>query len=139
MAVLAKWGWRFINKGNSLWTQVVKSIHGRSLFEWLTYGKVSCILRSPWISISRTWLKVEALAVFKIGDGRRIAFWLDPWVDKISLKVCFPRLFKIASNPNGSVSEHWDLSTSSWSIFFKRLLKEEEIEDFQTLLGLISD
>lgn len=135
---LAKWGWRFTKEYDFLWSQVVKSIHGSSLFGWHTNGKVSCSLHSPWIGISRTWLKVEALAIFKIGNGRRVAFWLDPWVDRSPLKVIFPRLYKISLNPNGAVSDYWDSSHSLWSITFRRLLKEEEIVDFQTLLGLLT-
>lgn len=28
LALLAKWGWRYLNEENSLWSQVVRSIHG---------------------------------------------------------------------------------------------------------------
>ena len=41
--------------------------------------------------------------------------------------------------PNGSVAAYWDKSTLSWSIIFKRLLKEEEISEFQQLLHLLSN
>ena len=44
---------------------------------------------------------VEALELFKLGNGRRVAFWLDSWVDKIFLKARFPKLFQIAQCPNG--------------------------------------
>lgn len=76
--------------------------------------------------------------MFKLSNGSRIGFWLDPWIDMVPLKFCFPALFRIALNPNGSVLEHWDESSFSWSIFFHYLLKEEEIIDSQTLLGLVS-
>lgn len=109
------------------------------MFNWHTAGKGSLSLRSPWVNISISWLKVEALAVYKLGNGSRIAFWLNPWLDKRPLKVCFLSLFRIALNPNGSVSERWDTSYSSWSIFFGRLLKEEEIIAFLNLLSLISE
>lgn len=121
LALLAKWGNQFMNEENALWTKVVKSIHGSSNFNWHTVGKVSASLRSPWISSSRSWLKVDVLVVFKLGNGCRIAFWLDSWLDNIPLKIC---LFNIVLKPNGSVLEHWDSSSSSWSIFFKRVLKE---------------
>lgn len=138
LALLAKWGWRFFNEEKSLWCRVIRSIHDRSLYNWHTAGKVCHSLSSPWISISRSWLKVEALATYKLGSGNRIAFWHDPWLDHLPLKIRFPCLLKIALNPSGSVSNHWDSSSSSWSIFFRRLLKEEEILHFQTLISLIS-
>ena len=116
---------------------VVQSIHGRSPFGWHTSGEVKNSLRIPWISISRSWLKVEALAVYKVGNGRRVAFWLDPWVDKSPLNTLFLRLFRISLNKSRAIADFWDTSTSSWSINFRRALKEEEIVDFQTLLNLV--
>ena len=67
-----------------------------------------------------------------------MAFWLDPWVGKSSLSVLFPRLYRISLNPKGAVADFWDSIHSSWSITFRRALKEEELEDFQTLLGILS-
>lgn len=101
--------------------------------------KVWHSLHSPWISISRTWLQVEALATFKLGNGIRIAFWLDPWLGPVPLNICFPRLFRIALFPNGLVAEHWDILSSSWSLIFQRLLKDDEIADFPLLLSQIPE
>lgn len=36
MALLAKWGWRFMNEEDSLWRQVIQSIHGKEPFNWHT-------------------------------------------------------------------------------------------------------
>ena len=65
-------------------------------------------------------------------------FWKHPWVDIITLECKSSRLGRIALNPNGSVLDHWDTSTNSWSIYFRRLLNDEEILDFQALLSQIS-
>lgn len=78
------------------------------------------------------------LASFKLGNGCRIGFWTDPWISQLPLKVSFPTLVRITNSPSGSVQDHWDSSSSSWSLSFRRLLKEEEIVDFQSLLQLIS-
>ena len=134
MALLAKWRWRFLDEPSSLWCKVVRSIHDSDTFIWHTSGKESSSLRSPWISISRQQRKVEILAVFKVGKGDRILFWLDPWMNSIALWIKFPRLYRIALPPKGSVTNYWDSSSSSWSIIFRCLLKEEEISDFQFLL-----
>lgn len=40
--------------------------------------------------------------------------------------------------PNGSVAAHWGNATTSWSIVFRRLLKDDEIPDFQSMLLLSS-
>ena len=117
---------------------MIRSIHGSSSFYWHSSGKETVSLRIPWISISRQWRKIDSLALFKLGDGSRILFWKHPWMDNITLECKFPRLIRIALNPNGSISDHWDSSTSSWSIYFKRLLNDDEIIDFQSLLFQIS-
>lgn len=85
MAVLAKWGWRFINEKTSWWRQVIRRIHGKESFNWHTVGDSGYNLKSPWISISGVWRKVEPLASFKLGGGTRIAFWTDGWLDNFSL------------------------------------------------------
>lgn len=45
-ALLAKWGFQFMNEENAIWCKVVKSIHGRSNFNWHAAGKASVSLRS---------------------------------------------------------------------------------------------
>ena len=134
LALLSKWAWRFMSEQNAQWRKVAKSIHGSHPFHWYKSGKEYLSLRSLWISIYRQWRKVEALAAFRVGYGSRVFFWTDPWLDVIPLSSKFPRLFHIALVPKGSVAEHWDSQTSSWSVYFRRLLKEEEVPKFQALL-----
>ena len=131
--LLSKWGWRFSEEQSSLWCQVIRSNHGSSTLNWHSSGKETASLRSSCISISRQWRKIDSLALFKLGDGSRIVFWKHPWMDNITLECKFPRLVRIALNPNGSISYH-----CSWSIYFKWLLNDEEILDFQSLLNQIS-
>ena len=68
------------------------------------------------------------MATFKTGNGRRVAFWTDSWIGDLPLKFQFPNIFRLAQQPNDSVAAHWEI----------RLLKDEEIQDFQYLLTLIS-
>ena len=117
---------------------MIRSIHGSETFDWHTLSKSGNSLRSPWISILTAWEKVEILASFKLSNGRRLAFWADSWAGEIPLKIQYTKLFKIALLPNGSVAAHWDSDTNSWSIVFQRLLKNEEIQEFQFLFLLSS-
>ena len=91
-------------------------------------------LRSPWISISKIWIKFDSLAHFKLGARRNIFFWFDSWCLEISFQEKFPRLFRVAKFPKGSIYDHWDLITNSWNLTFRRQLKDEEILEFQQLL-----
>lgn len=54
------------------------------------------------------------------------------------LQTQFPKLIRIALLPTSSVATHWDCDTNAWSIVFQRLLKGEEIQEFQSLLLLSS-
>ncbi|KAA0054164.1 putative phosphoinositide phosphatase SAC9 [Cucumis melo var. makuwa] len=76
------------------------------------------------------WRLVEPLALFKLSNGSRIGFWSDFWVGSSSLKDLFPSLYRIALLPHGSVADHWDFVSLSWSLSLRRSLKEEEIADF---------
>ena len=86
----------------------------------------------------RQWHKIDSLALFKLSDRSKILFWKHPLMGIITLESKFPRLVKIALNPNGFVLDHRDSSTNSWSIYFRKLLNDKEILDFQTLLSQIS-
>lgn len=95
-------------------------------------------LRHPWAGISRVWLQVERFASFKLGNSNWISLWNDPWLDNSALSLRFPRLYRVAQLQNGLVSSHWDGDTLSWAVYFRRLLKEDEILDFQQLIHGLS-
>ena len=61
------------------------------------------------------------------------------WVGTLSLKGLFSLLYKIALLPQGLVANHWDFATLSWSLTFRRSLKDAEIVEFESLLLLLSD
>lgn len=61
---------------------------------------------------------MDALATFKLGNGAKVSFWLDSWDGLDSLISSYPRLFKIALRPKGSVAEHWDEYSVLGPMFF---------------------
>lgn len=127
-----------IKKPEAFWCKIVKSTHGLNPHHWHTSRKHWISLRSQWISISKIWRKFESHAVCKLGNGRNIYIWLDGWCLDSPFEVCFPTLFRIASLWNSSIHEHWlhwDPNTRSWNLLFRRLLKEEEIAEFQQLMN----
>ena len=135
-ALLVKWGWRYSKEDSGLWRKIICSIHDKDTFDWFTLGKSRNSLRSLLVNISRMWRLVEHLAHLKLGSGSRIGFWTDIWACLSTLKELFPSLFRIALLPLGSVADHWDHTTLSWSLSFRRSLKEEEIVAFGSLLSL---
>ena len=58
--------------------------------------------------------------------------------NNLPLNLTFPKLFKIALNAQRTVVEHWDRTLNSWSVVSRRSLKDEELAEFQNLIGLLS-
>ena len=43
----------------------------------------------------------------KLGTGESFRFWANEWSENGRLSQSFPRLFALASNPEGSVRQAW--------------------------------
>ncbi|KAA0059964.1 hypothetical protein E5676_scaffold194G00030 [Cucumis melo var. makuwa] len=125
-----------------MWNFFWEGYAGSKINHLVNWNKVSSPLKNEskefWVSIARVWRSVDSLALFKLGNGHRIGFPTDLWVGNAPLKEQFFKLFKIAILPNGSVAAHWDFETSSWSLSFRRCLKDDEIAEFQSLLSQLS-
>ncbi|CAJ2670838.1 unnamed protein product [Trifolium pratense] len=75
----------------------------------------------------------------KVGDGSDTFFWTDPWVDGISLRERFGRLFDLAENKSALVAEMfmqgWGIGGAAW--VWRRQLRaweEELLGECQSLL-----
>lgn len=72
------------------------------------------------------------------GCSSYIQTWEWHQNDMVPLSCCYPRLYGVALFSKGTVAKHPDENSSSWSIIFRRLLKEDEIIEFQNFIGQIS-
>ncbi|MCH86180.1 RNA-directed DNA polymerase (Reverse transcriptase) [Trifolium medium] len=78
-ACLMKMGWSLMVGEHSLWGQVLLGKHGR---EFETRGKLTSPNDSAlWKAIVRLWPKMEEFRCWNIGDGSRVNFWKDKWID----------------------------------------------------------
>lgn len=109
-SMLAKWWWRFITENNSLWCNVIKSIHGPhgGLHD---ASSIRC-KAGPWYQIAKLngelnyiGINLHSLFKVKIGNGQSTRFWSDTWVGNSLLSDNFPRLFRIETNPNCRVCD----------------------------------
>ncbi|XP_071718269.1 uncharacterized protein [Rutidosis leptorrhynchoides] len=112
LALLEKWWWRFKTETNALWVKVIRSIHGPLGNLLSEYGSSHPSTIGVWNNIIRAGkhiqdLQVPFLTSFEktIGDGSSTSFWYDNWIGNNSLRVMFPRLFRLENNPNISVNE----------------------------------
>lgn len=107
------------------WVQVIRSVHGSSLSKWHTAGK--CTLSGL----------VLGSAFLDLGWKLKFGSLQTPQWRQNCLYECFPGLYRIAIKPKGSVADHWYHSSWTWSI--RRHLEGEEIADFMSLLGLVTE
>ncbi|GKB96821.1 RNA-directed DNA polymerase, eukaryota, partial [Tanacetum coccineum] len=77
-ALLLKWLWRFLSQDNSLWSYVIRAIHGPrlELHSYSTQSVWGVILREVQLLASEgfdfiSWCKI------RVGDGVNTMFWLD--------------------------------------------------------------
>ncbi|GJR69769.1 RNA-directed DNA polymerase, eukaryota, reverse transcriptase zinc-binding domain protein [Tanacetum coccineum] len=89
--LMMKWMWRFYSYDTSLWSNVIKAIHGDD-------GNVNLTrksgMRSSWSYIVNEAKALEIQGVnvldnmhLKLGDGTTALFWKDNWSGKGSLKT----------------------------------------------------
>ncbi|KAK3218259.1 hypothetical protein Dsin_012229 [Dipteronia sinensis] len=127
--MLAKWIWRFGNEEGSLWRRLLCDkylVEPRSLvWEWEGRTQASLFIKS----VSGLWkersisagILLECLKVLE-GKGSRIKFWKDLKVDGVPLAVVFPRIYALAVNKTGMVSEFgkWRASVWEWHVTIRR-------------------
>ncbi|GKD12299.1 hypothetical protein Tco_1196706, partial [Tanacetum coccineum] len=78
--------------------------------------------RSPWLDIVREinvlrskGIDFLSLMRKKVGNGEDTLFWEDSWLDWISLKQQFPRLYLLESTKHINVAEKMNQPSLSWS------------------------
>ncbi|GJY39508.1 RNA-directed DNA polymerase, eukaryota, partial [Tanacetum coccineum] len=80
------WVWRFLSQDNSLWYQVILTIHGSGS------SPLAAAYPSNWSTIIKEFnsLKEQGVDIFshckiRIGNGQSARFWKDRWIDDHSL------------------------------------------------------
>ncbi|GKB90904.1 hypothetical protein Tco_0963176 [Tanacetum coccineum] len=98
-ALLFKWVWRFFSHGSCLWTRFIKAIYGE---DGALNSPSSLSKRSPWLDIISevTVLRTKGINVLdlickKVGNGLNTLLWEDPWLDDLTLKHKFLRLYDL--------------------------------------------
>ena len=109
-ALLCKWIWRFTNEKNALWRNVIRWKFGEERGGWVSCAFRGAFGTSFWKEIREEWDTIFPLAVFSLGNGRRLLFWKDVWCEEEVLYVSFPSLYALADNKEALVAELWDSS-----------------------------
>jgi hypothetical protein len=80
--------------------------------------------------------EVLAKGSFKNKDGTNVRFWDDNWVGDKPLKVQYPNLYNIVRDPHTTVSKV--VATSALNISFRRVLVDDKLRDWLSLVAQIS-
>ncbi|KAI3793650.1 hypothetical protein L1987_36270 [Smallanthus sonchifolius] len=110
IALLAKWGWRFLEDKGKLWTKVIEAIHTtRSGWGFiparLTMGGVWCNIAKCLSNVHTDGIPLRRFFKSNVGSGKDTMFWIDPWNGNEPLKDVCPNLFKKEANKRCKVSD----------------------------------
>ena len=139
-----KWVWRFYAHKTSLWTRVIKAIHGSDgrLGQELKAG-----IRTCWTNIVQEVKQMQNQGVnffeyirLKLGNGDNTLFWEDKWCEGGVLKDLFPRLYSLELLRKSTVSVK--LSEFSLENSFRRKVRsgveETQLSDLYQLISTVT-
>uniref|UniRef100_M1CD35 Uncharacterized protein n=1 Tax=Solanum tuberosum TaxID=4113 RepID=M1CD35_SOLTU len=98
------------------------------------------IASSVWRSISDLWDLVLERSYCKVGNGRKVAFWMDKWCGQVPLSQRFPDLYDLCQMQQATIAELWN--DHGWNLHFRRNLNDWEmcrITDFLVTLAQFSN
>ena len=92
-ALLSKWNWRFANKREALWNQVIRRKYGEDTGGWSSREVREAHGEGLWKGIRMDWELESARISFRVGNERRVSFWKDRWCgDSSCVSLFLPSL-----------------------------------------------
>ncbi|GKE01280.1 RNA-directed DNA polymerase, eukaryota, reverse transcriptase zinc-binding domain protein [Tanacetum coccineum] len=141
-SLMYKWVWRFYTQFTSLWARVIKAIHGDDM-KVGTYAKAG--IQSRWMNIVHeiNSLKKQGINLLdcihvKLGNGEKIAFWEDIWVEDNALKNLYPRMYALETCKSVTVGTKLAHSSLESSFCCKPRGGVEQ-EQYDALSGQVHD
>ena len=124
-----------MQQNGELWTRVLNSKYGgwRNLEETGNSAK-QCVW---WRDVKQAFnqsqqgLVIQNNMRWKVGDGEKVRFWTDKWINQEeSLAERYPRLFIISSQQNHTIRQMGTQNDTGWEWNFswRRLLFDNEID-----------
>ncbi|GJX57282.1 RNA-directed DNA polymerase, eukaryota, reverse transcriptase zinc-binding domain protein [Tanacetum coccineum] len=141
-ALMLKWVWKFHHQNSSLWSRVMKAIHGED-------GKIGKVPKarknSCWLNIVNeiNVLNLKGIDFFdfmrlKVGNGNNTSFWYDKWIGDSPLHIRFPRIFALEENKQVMISEK--MEDLSLAMSLRRNPRDGiEADQFSDLLALMQN
>jgi hypothetical protein len=131
ISLLCKWWWKLENE-EGLWQDIVRK-------KYKVRGGIVNLRNKP--SNSPVWndlIKIKGVylagRIMKIGDGRDIDFWRDPWYGRVNLIEKFRDLYDISNEQYVSVA---DMAQRGWRLTFRRWLDENAQNQLRFLRDIL--
>nr|GEY07796.1 RNA-directed DNA polymerase, eukaryota [Tanacetum cinerariifolium] len=138
--LMFKWIWPFYSQKSSLWTRVIKAIHGDDgkLDKDVIVGGQICWTSNvkEAISLKGTGINVMDIIRLKLGNGDSSSFWEDKWYAGGVIKELFPRLYALELHKHATF--RMKLMAPSLDNFFRRRVRSGAKESqFNSLLEIV--
>ncbi|GKC07019.1 RNA-directed DNA polymerase, eukaryota, reverse transcriptase zinc-binding domain protein [Tanacetum coccineum] len=119
-ALTFKWIWRFRSQDSSLWSKVIKSIHGED-------GKISNIFKhgtmSNWNNITRGVTHLHSKGIDLLGyikkktrNGENTLFWNEAWKGDVPFNLLYPRIYALETYKTITVANKMAHSSLTYSL-----------------------
>ena len=132
VAFQCKLAWRLLHETNSLWVDLMrqKYLKASSLLDCSSKPSDSPV----WKSILRSRSLLKKGIRWRVGNGARIKFWLDNWVDNCNLVDLLSLHSTPLPNPNCMVNEFIN-DDKTWKLqALRQVINDEHI--VQKVLGI---
>ncbi|WMV59186.1 hypothetical protein MTR67_052571 [Solanum verrucosum] len=123
--LLMKWLWRLASNEQALWKEVIQAKYEME-DHWSTSMVTNTYGTSLWRTIRNLWPKLGGNCKIKIGNGVKVSFWEDSWLEQGPLKTLFPDVFILNQQQRATVAEVW--SNQGWNLSFRRPFNDWEIQ-----------
>lgn len=116
---------------------MIKAKYGSKHFDLMAADYKRISTRSPWKYNLHQKDLVYRNTQCVIGNGSSTAFWLDTWFAGHIFKQTFHKLYLLTDSKNASIEEVWNASNCSWSLNFRRHLKDDEIVEWAAIAHIL--
>ncbi|KAM0055262.1 hypothetical protein Hdeb2414_s0006g00204071 [Helianthus debilis subsp. tardiflorus] len=115
LTLLAKWWCRIKMEPNTLWAEVIDSIHGSNRkVDSIPFKKsqvgVWKIIGDIAKDFSKKKININTSLSSKVGRGDKTLFRVDTWIGNEPLKVQFPSMYRLASRKRAKVQETYRIT-----------------------------
>lgn len=131
----------------ALWRKVIKSKYHMADSDWIPKMELNIKVSPVWKDIMLVQTRQPLIHSnylgnlgFKVGNGHSILFWKDEWLNKPSLALSFPVLFRTICNKEETHGEVIQKKSTSqkWEFQFRRRLYDWEITNLNELKELLN-